>query len=102
MCCQHIIDGAYADASAISAADPDAFVSFRVDLLDDSTEMLDVVLCRECANQFGRATGEVLAGRRFEDAAALPWIAPFCNFCLLHWTSHGSLGGIDGPKPKAG
>jgi hypothetical protein len=101
MCCRHVVDAASPEASTIGAADPGAVVSFRGDLLDDSSTMLDVVLCRECANQFGRTSGEVLSGRHFDDTTALPWICPFCSLCLSRWTGHDGLG-RSGPAPKSG
>ncbi len=61
LCCQHVLAGSYGRLSTSPPADPSGLAFVRIDLLDDGSEMLGVFMCQECAAQFGRISGEVLA-----------------------------------------
>jgi hypothetical protein len=84
LCCEHIEDAAAGAPQA--PVDPDAIVPVTVDLVDDRSVMVDVILCAPCATASHRAAGEVLAGAAFEDEAALPWVGLVCPRCLERWT----------------
>jgi hypothetical protein len=102
LCCQHVLDGSYGRTSSqVTAADPRRVAFLRIDLLDDGSEMVDVVVCQECALRFGRVTGEILAGRHFGDENALPWVCPVCTPCLERWTGHPTPGWTSDPASVA-
>jgi hypothetical protein len=95
LCCEHVLDGSYGRASAV---DPSAVALLRLDLFDDSSELLDIVLCQHCASRFGRTNGEVLASKHFGDEGTLPWICPICNPCLEKWRGQPTPGWSDGAE----
>ena len=89
LCCEHVLE-AISDASQTPACvDPHGLVRLSLDFLDDGEIILSVVLCRECAMQYGRTDGEVLA---WNDGApaVLPWTCPSCSGCLERWTHHST------------
>src|SRR5215213_502185 len=92
LCCRHVLDASYGTPSPGPVADPGALVFICIDLFDDASEMLDIVLCQVCAVQYGRGAGDVLASEHLGDDRALPWICPICNPCLERWTGHPTIG----------
>ena len=102
LCCQHVLDGSYGQGPSPPKTDPGALAALRIDLLDDGSEMLDIVICRECAVRFGRSNGEVLASNYFGDDQALPWICPTCKPCLERWTGHPTPAWSNDPGAGAG
>jgi hypothetical protein len=81
-CCEHVLDASYR-TPPLTLTDPAAIVFATIDMLDDESVLLGVVLCGPCAAKFGRASGDVVSGTRTHDA--LPWICPICTPCFERW-----------------
>ena len=88
LCCRHILDAIADSSQARAVVDPQGLVYLSLDLLDDGQITLSVVMCRECAMQYGRTDGEVLAWTEYNAPALLPWTCPSCSGCLERWTRH--------------
>jgi hypothetical protein len=58
---------------------------YRVDLLDDGTQLIDHMLCGKCAAQFGLAPSEPIPSASWEDDRKFPYVCPVCAACFLEW-----------------
>jgi hypothetical protein len=82
--CDHI------GAAVRSSFDPvEPPVDFSVDLIDDRSVLLDVLLCEPCAQRVPASRLAVIGGRRFEQAD-FPYVAPICGLCLKEWAAQSN------------
>ncbi len=89
-CCSHVLEAIDDSSQAQASVDPHGLVYLSLDLLEDGQIILRVVLCRECAMQYGRTDGEVLAWNDGDAPAVLPWTCPSCSGCLERWMRHST------------
>jgi len=82
LCCRHIIDATIRDPA--KPASPLSVVHFKIDVLDDGTELSTCAICASCASEWGIAAGTILPGEYMEEGR-LPWIAPTCNRCFAEF-----------------
>ncbi len=88
MCCRHVLDAAMARPSA--PASRPSLIRFDVDLLNDGGELLDFVICQDCADDYGLSAKMVLPWEYF-DKDKLPWTAPVCARCLAEFTGTSNV-----------
>ena len=81
LCCHHVSDGAYKRLA------PLAFGTYRVDWLDNGTQVSETLVCDACARRHGLSTQQVIGGDWIEDDTRFPCVAPVCMHCLAEWAS---------------
>lgn len=97
--CEHILDAGYGrEPSGAAVSDPGRVVALRFDFLGDGFFVVEILLCHECANRFGRVAGEVVNGPESiaDDSnpgqgKALPWVCPICPACLESWLGRAAV-----------
>lgn len=83
-CCDHV------RVAAQQLGDDLPFDTYRGDLLDDATELLEFLICTPCARQFQLSLSETIPRDVCESAGRFPYVCPTCVHCLAEWANkHG-------------
>jgi hypothetical protein len=61
-------------------------VEFSIDMLDDASIVIPVVVCHLCADSVPVSQGGTVTGTRAE-SPDFPYIAPTCERCFREWRS---------------
>jgi hypothetical protein len=80
LCCRHVLDAIEASGPGIELG------TFRVDILGDATEWLDLLLCTACSDRYGLSAAAPIPAEVFEDEARFPWVGLACEECGSEWS----------------
>jgi hypothetical protein len=79
LCCPHVTSAIRGSLEVL----PDSAVSANIDLLDDGSKLLPIVVCQSCAARFNIAVNANLPGEAFEREELI--LAPRCGICFAAW-----------------
>lgn len=82
-CCDHVREGCQNFGAVIPLN------TYWVDLVGDGRELLDHLICADCAARFHLSTSSPIDGDVWEDASRFPNVAPTCEHCLMEWQREG-------------
>lgn len=77
LCCRHLVDAVSAGSEV-----PKPLVPFELDLLDDGTEILQVIVCASCVAASRLHPNSVVSGEAWSAEGAYPWVCPTCHICV--------------------
>jgi hypothetical protein len=83
LCCDHIREGCEGFGTVIP------FSTYGVDLVGNGGELLDHLICADCAERFQLSTSSPIDGDVWEDKSRFPHVCPTCEHCLMEWRREG-------------
>jgi hypothetical protein len=83
LCCDHVRSASEARLQLIT------FNSYRTDMTGDGTELVENLLCDECAMRFHLSKTEAIAPEIWESRDSFPYVCPACRDCLSEWQREG-------------
>ena len=89
LCCPHV-NSAVRGSLEVPR---DAAVSANIDMMDDGSDLLLIVMCQSCAARFNIRVNANLPGEVLDRAGLIPDVAPTCGICFAAWRN--GRGGSD-------